>query len=474
VRSYSSGVRHDYKDSSTGTSAINTRSLSWFAVGLVFPLLALVLLLISEPNESMVPSQATPTSSQRVTIALLPPAGERVRLELPPLIKPSATANQLPRPGDLERNALLAQGDALTLTVRSGDTLDQLFRRNNLSIGDLAAMVTLPDAKSNLTKIKPGNRFEIIHDGSRVLSLTRELNESQELWIKRDGEGFTAEMIDLETEVRMTGAHGVIDSSLFEAGADAGISDAVTMEMAGKFQWDIDFNLDVRKGDSFTVVYEEIWRNGVKLKDGDIIAAEYVNRGTSFRAARYLDASGNVDYYTPEGLNVRKAFLRNPIPIVRISSGFNPNRLHPILNTIRAHRGVDYAAPTGTQVFASSDGKVIARGVNGSYGNRIELQHGGNVTTLYAHLSRFGNFRVGSRVKQGDVIGYVGATGGATGPHLHYEYRVNGVHQNPRTVDLPPAAPIAAEYRDDFKASAAKVWHQLDLYQGSLLASNVD
>jgi murein DD-endopeptidase MepM/ murein hydrolase activator NlpD len=448
--------------------------LSWFAVGLVLPLLAVTLLLISEPNESMVPSAESPESARRVTIALLPGVGERVRLELPPLLQPGIGADQLPRPEELERTALLQQGSALTLVVRNGDTLDRMFRRNDLSINDLATMIALPEAKPDLARIKPGDRIEIIHDESRVLSLSRGLNESQELWIKRDGDDFTAELIDLASEIRTAGAHGIITSSLFEAGAEAGISDAVTMEMAGKFQWDIDWNLDVRDGDSFTVVYEEIWRNGVKLRDGDIIAAEYVNRGTTYRAARYIDASGNVDDYTPEGLNVRKAFLRNPIPIVRISSGFNPNRLHPILNTIRAHRGVDYAAPTGTQVFASSDGKIISRGANGSYGNRIEIQHGGNVTTLYAHLSRFGSYSVGSRVKQGDVIGYVGATGGATGPHLHYEYRVNGVHQNPRTVDLPPAEAIAKEYLDDFKASAAKLWHQLDLYQSTLLASNIE
>jgi murein DD-endopeptidase MepM/ murein hydrolase activator NlpD len=178
--------------------------------------------------------------------------------------------------------------------------------------------------------------------------------------------------------------------------------------------------------------------------------------------------------YTPEGMSVERAFLRNPIEFTRVSSNFNPNRRHPILNTIRAHRGVDLAAATGTEVRAAGDGKIIARGANGSYGNRIEIQHGGNITTLYAHLNSFGRFKVGDRVEQEEIIGYVGMTGGATGPHLHYEYRINGVHQDPRTVDLPDAQPIDREYLADFELAAAPLWRQLDLYQGTLLASNAD
>jgi murein DD-endopeptidase MepM/ murein hydrolase activator NlpD len=507
VRSYPGGVRHDYKDSGNAPRAINLRAfdprsfkfhavnrrhLSWFVAGFVLPLVSVTLLLVSETNESMVPAEppvtAAPSSAagpfgselpaliplEPTPMVLLPSSRERVPVELPPPPPRGARPGQTLRPEDLERNALLAQGEPLMLSVKSGDSLDSMFRRNGLSIADLGAMIRLPEAADDLAKIKPGDKFEIIHDGGRVLSLSREVSESQELWVKRDGEGYLAELVDLETEVRTAGAHGIIESSLFVAGTEAGISDAVTMEMVGKFQWDIDFILDVRAGDSFTVVYEEIWRDGVKLRDGDIIAAEFVNRGEVFRVARFVDATGKADYYTPDGLNVRKAFLRNPIPIVRISSNFNPNRRHPILNVIRAHRGVDYAAPTGTQIFASGDGKVIARGENGSYGNRVEIQHGGNVTTLYAHMSKFGNYKVGDRVRQGDVIGYVGMTGGATGPHLHYEYRINGVHQNPRTVDLPDVEAIADEYRAEFQRATAPLWHQLDLYQGPLLASNAD
>jgi murein DD-endopeptidase MepM/ murein hydrolase activator NlpD len=512
VRSYPRGVRHDYKDPASAPAAgklgtfdlsridprtLSPRKLSWFAAGFVLPLVGVVLLLVSAPNESMVPSAAAtvpsaaamvpaetrvlrespPAKAPLSAMVLLPPSGERVRLELPPPQTQAAAAGQLTRPEDLQRSALLAQGEALTLTVKSGDTLDRMFRRNDLSIADLAIMIRLPEASDHLTTIRPGDRFEIIRDGERVLSLSREISDAQELWIKRNGEGYGVELIDLEIELRTAGAHGIIDgsvSSLWEAASAAGLEGETIEEIGGIFAWDIDFALEVRTGDSFTVVYEEIWRDGQKLRNGSIVAAEFVNQRRVYRAARYIDANGDDDYYTPDGMNVRRPFLRAPLDVFRVSSNFNPNRRHPILNTIRAHRGVDYAAPTNTIIKAAGEGKIIALGANGSFGNRVEIQHGGNITTLYAHLNKFGKYRVGDRVTQGDIIGYVGMTGGATGPHLHYEYRINGVHQDPRTVDLPDAQPIDREYLADFELAAAPLWRQLDLYQGTLLASNAD
>jgi murein DD-endopeptidase MepM/ murein hydrolase activator NlpD len=325
-------------------------------------------------------------------------------------------------------------------------------------------MVALPDASAALKLLKPGDRLEITHRDGEVQSLQREIDEIKLLSITRGESGFEASTIERAVDIRTTSAHGEIQSSLFEAGTDAGISDRTTMDMAGIFEYDIDFIQDVRVGDTFTVVYEELWRDGVKLRDGQIVAAEFVNQGKSFRAARFNDASGRAQYYTPEGRSVRKAFIRAPLNFTRISSNFNPNRRHPVLNTIRAHRGVDYAAPTGTPVRAAGDGKVSFRGVQGGYGNTIILQHGGNVTTLYGHLSRFGNARSGARVRLGEVIGYVGSSGLATGPHLHYEYRVNGAHRNPRTVPLPPADPIAPEHQTAFLAATAPLWRQLDGY----------
>ena len=297
--------------------------------------------------------------------------------------------------------------------------------------------------------------------------MRREIDDVKVLSIARAASGFEATTLERRLDIRTSGAHGVIQSSLFEAGVVAGMSDRITMDMAGIFEWDIDFIQDVREGDAFTVIYEEIWRDGVKLRNGAIVAAEFVNQGKAYRAARYKDATGRSDYYTPDGRSVRKAFIRAPINFTRISSNFNPSRRHPVLNTIRAHRGVDYAAPTGTPIRAAGDGKVLFRGIQGGYGNVIILQHGSNITTLYGHMSKFGKTRVGGRVKQGDVIGYVGKSGLATGPHLHYEYRVNGAHRNPRTVSLPPADPVPAEYQEDFRTATDTLWQQLDLYQGA-------
>ncbi|MBN1240637.1 MAG: M23 family metallopeptidase [Gammaproteobacteria bacterium] len=332
-------------------------------------------------------------------------------------------------------------------------------------------MVRLDDVAEHLRLLKPGDRIRVTHDQGRVLSLIRELDPIRLLAISRMDSGFSARTIERPVERRLATAHGTIERSLFEAGMQAGISDSVTMNMAGIFQWDIDFIQDVRVGDTFTVMYEEIWRDGTKIGHGPIIAAEFVNRGRSFRAARYEPPEGNADYFTPEGRSVRKAFVRAPVDFSRISSNFNLNRRHPVLNTIRAHRGVDYAAPTGTPVKAAGDGKIRFRGVNGGYGNAVIIEHGGNITTLYAHLSRFGKHREGSRVRQGDIIGYVGQSGLATGPHLHYEYRVAGAHRNPRTVTLPPADPVPAEYRADFEAKSQELWQQLEFHSGAQYAT---
>ncbi|HUF72388.1 MAG TPA: peptidoglycan DD-metalloendopeptidase family protein [Gammaproteobacteria bacterium] len=484
MRPYAGGIRHDYKDSTPTTRSFDPRGLSYFAVGLVLPLLGVLLLLVSEPNESMVldehpldaattvPIALLPPDGERVALELLPPEGERVALELPPLPDPPRAA--VSRPNEQESSALLAEGEPLTLVVQRNDSLDQLFRRNDLSVADLDAMVKLPQVGRHLGLIRPGDKIEIIRNGRSVLSLRKELSDSQALWIRRENESYKAELIDLEIEIRTAGANGVIESSLWLAASDAGLPANVTQEISGVFEWDIDFFLDVREGDSFTVVYEEIWRDGEKLRDGSIVAAEFVNQGETYRAASYVTPDGVRNYFTPEGMSVKRPFLRNPIEFTRVSSNFNPNRRHPIQNTIRAHRGVDLAAPTGTPIRAAGAGKIVARSAYGSFGNRVEIQHGGNITTLYAHMSRFGSYRLGDRVQQGDVIGYVGMTGGATGPHLHYEYRLNGIHQNPRTVELPDAEAIAREYLADFEASAAPLWHQLDLYQRSLFASTAD
>lgn len=244
------------------------------------------------------------------------------------------------------------------------------------------------------------------------------------------------------------------------------------MNVAGIFAWDVDFILDIRSGDNYYVQFEEIWQDGEFVTDGEIIAAEFNNNGRQIRAVRFKDKDNVTDYFTPDGNSVRKAFIRAPVDFTRISSNFNPNRRHPILNTIRAHRGVDYAAPRGTPIKAAGDGKVIFRGNKSGYGKVVILQHGGNITTLYAHMSSFAaKARVGSRVRQGQTIGYVGMTGLATANHLHYEYRLNGVHRNPRTVSLPDAEPIKAEYRQQFLTEAAPILEELEKFKSTQVAS---
>ncbi|HEB99883.1 MAG TPA: M23 family peptidase [Thiotrichales bacterium] len=295
-----------------------------------------------------------------------------------------------------------------------------------------------------------------------------ERNRLERLLVSRAADGFKAEVIERAPERATAHATATIDSSLFLAAQKAGLSDNLTMELAGIFGWDIDFALDIRRGDRFTVIYEELFLDGEKIGNGDILAAEFVNQGHVYRAVRYTDASGRTSYYAPDGHSMRKAFLRTPVAFSRISSRFSLGRKHPILNRIRAHKGVDYAAPYGTPIKATGDGKVIFIGRKGGYGKAVILRHGSRYTTLYAHMSRFARgLHSGSRVRQGQVIGYVGKSGLATGPHLHYEFRINGVHRNPLTVKLPAAAPIDRRYRADFEQKSRTLLAQLDLVRQS-------
>lgn len=371
-----------------------------------------------------------------------------------------------------ETEVVAPPGEITRVTVKSGDTLDRLFRRNGLSISDLALMLRLKEARNGLARILPGDNIEIRHDHDRVLELKRRLTEELTLKLIRKEDAYAAEFIAHPVERRVTYAQGRIETSLFEAGTESGLSQTLVMNLAGIFAWDVDFALEIRSGDSFALVYEEVWQDGVKLRDGEILAADFVNQGRKVRALRYEDPEGRVDYYTPEGMSMRKAFLRAPVDFTRVSSNFNPNRLHPVLKTRRPHRGVDYAARAGTPVKAAGDGKIIFRGRNGGYGNCVIIQHGGNITTLYAHLSRYDrNAPLGKRVRQGQVIGYVGSTGLATAAHLHYEYRLNGVHRNPRTVPLPEADPIPKQYRAMFEEASRPLIAKLDALSQTRLAA---
>ena len=459
-----SPILHDYKPSA-GQQVKQFNALHWFAVGLGLPLIGIALVLTlknaSGTNTSIVEDDAAAVVA--AADAHLPDA----QIENEPM----ATIEPVPFPEFHPPLQLPPEYDQLSLTIKRGDTLDALFRRNNLDLGHLAMIVRLPEAAPHLKKLIPGDELQIEHDEGSLVSLYRELNLTSALQVSKEESGFYAEIIDRPIEVRRKLAYGRIDTSLFESATAAGLPDKLIMNLAGIFAWDVDFVLDIRIGDDYYILFEEIYQDGEYVTDGDIIAAEFNNHGRTFQAIRFVDKGGRSDYYTPEGLSVRKAFIRAPVDFSRISSSFNPRRKHPILNTIRAHRGVDYAAPSGTPIKAAGDGKVIFRGRKNGYGNAVIVQHGGNITTLYGHMSRFNNSsRVGRRVVQGQTIGYVGKTGLATAPHLHYEYRLNGVHRNPRTVKLPKADPIKEEYRADFLAAAEPILDELLQYKNTQVA----
>ena len=336
--------------------------------------------------------------------------------------------------------------------VLKGDNLFNIFRRVGLSPSVLHQVMTSGPLAEQLKQIYPGHQlsFTTTRD-NQLVRLDYASGPLETLQFTRDGDSFAGEKVNREPQRVSTYKKGVIDHSLFVASQRAGLSDEVTMRLAQIFQWDIDFVLDIRKGDEFHVLYEELYLGENFIGNGRILAAEFVNRKDTHQAILYTNEQGDEHYYNPEGDSMRKAFLRAPVSFSRISSNFNLRRKHPLFKTNKPHRGIDYAAPTGTPVVAAGDGRVVQASKNAASGNFIVLQHGEQFTTKYLHLSKFArNLSKGKRVKQGQTIGYVGRTGWATGPHLHYEFVVNGTHRNPRTVKLPKATPVPEAERARF------------------------
>ncbi len=453
-----SPLLHDYKHSAARKPA-KSKAFQWFAVGLGIPLLGVALITALDRDAPHPPEPETPVMM----------AADDAPLPVDQMDAADITSAVLEPEPALPPEPVY---DKVTLTVGRGDTMERLFRKNGLDIGQLMTIAQLEAARQQFRRIKPGDVFDVEHDEGQIVSVYSELGLTSALRIERDGEGFTARVVERPIEIRKRHAYGVIETSLFESAAQAGLSDKTIMNVAGIFAWDVDFILDIRQGDNYYVQFEEIWQDGEYVTDGEIIAAEFNNNGRQIQAIRFKDKHDKTDYFTPSGDSVRKAFIRAPVDFTRISSNFNPKRRHPILNSIRAHRGVDYAAPRGTPIRAAGDGKVIFRGAKNGYGKTVILQHGGNITTLYAHMSNFAaKARLGSRVRQGQTIGYVGMTGLATANHLHYEYRLNGVHRNPRTVPLPDAEPIAEEYRERFMAEAEPILEELENFKKQQVAS---
>ncbi len=352
--------------------------------------------------------------------------------------------------------------------IKSGDTLSSLFKKAGLNDGTMLSVIHGEGEADKLQRLYAGEtiRFAIDSKGElAAIELQRSLLET--LKIEKQESSYIGQTEQREPESKPAFASGTIDGSLYLAARDAGLNDRLTMELAGIFGWDIDFVYDVRKGDQFEVVYEELYLDGEKFNTGRILSARFVNRGKENIAVLYTDSNGDSDYYTPDGKSMRKAFLRTPID-ARISSSFNLQRRHPVLDVVRPHEGTDYAAPPGSPIKAAGNGRVQFSGWKGGYGRTIVLKHGDNITTLYAHMSRIGKgMKTGARVKQGDIIGYVGSSGMVTGPHLHYEFRVNGSPRNSRTVKLPDAQPIPAAELARFKAHTEQQVAQFDAFRSN-------
>lgn len=348
-------------------------------------------------------------------------------------------------------------------TVRKGDSLWKIFDRMSLNDKALSEVMQSGSVARTLNRIRPGDQLELIRTSDGGVEKLRYMrNQLEGVVVTRNSGRLKAEKLLKVAEVIPTYAAGSISDSLFVDAKKAGLEDNLIMQLVNVFGWDIDFALDIRRGDSFGILYEQKILDGKPIGVGKILAAHFTNRNRTFNAVHYTDSSGHSGYYSPDGRSMRKAFLRTPVDFARVSSHFNLRRKHPVLHTIRAHKGVDYAASRGTPIRASGDGKITHRGRKGGYGRTVIIDHGRGYRTLYAHLNGYKRGqKKGSRVKQGQIIGYVGSSGLATGPHLHYEFHVNGKHKNPLTVAFPKAKPIPERERRKFLAHATEMSSQL-------------
>lgn len=448
---YNSFLSRDYKslpDKRAGAKVKYTHLHITVLASIILVIVTMLIFLTHDAEAMRSPLLGPPDIEQDIQAEVATPADEPAELVDIKEETPQETTSEEPSWEEVK--------------VKRGDSLARIFQRLDLDGTDLHQIMQLGKVTRALRQLRPGQVFNFdINEENVLQKMVFQRTKRKSLHIIRDTEGFRAIPVELflEKEVRFISAP--IKSSLFETGMEIGLSDNMIMEMVDIFGWDIDFAQDIRQGDHFNLLYEEHYLDGEKIDEGPIIAAEFTNRGRTYQAIRYTDSRGRSQYYTPQGLSMRKAFLRTPVDFRRISSRFG-RRHHPILNRMRLHKGVDYAAPRGTPIKAAGDGRVIFRGRKGGYGRTVIIQHGGHYSTLYAHMSRYRRgVYAGKRVRQGQIIGYVGHSGRATGSHLHYEFRVNGRHRNPLTVRLPNAAPINKKYKEDFLYHSQKILAQL-------------
>ena len=351
--------------------------------------------------------------------------------------------------------------------VQRGDTVVELLRRLNVEDAAAGAYLRTAGEAESFRMLAVGREVQAETNAAGGLVALRYLgDDGAQIVIERQGDGYTIRTLPAQLEKRLFVRTGEISTNLYAATDAAEMPEAAANQLAEIFSGDIDFHHDLRKGDKFTVMYEMVYSNGTLVNTGRIQAAEFINQGQTYRAVYFQG-----DYYTAEGKSVRKAFLRSPIAFSRVSSGFTKSRFHPVLNKWRAHKGVDFAAPIGTKVKATSDGVISSFGRQGGYGNVILINHQGRFTTVYGHLSRFAKgLRRGQRVAQGEVIGYVGMTGLTSGPHLHYEFKIDGQQRDPLRVALPDAKPIGDADKAAFQSVADSFVARLNLLRNTNLA----
>lgn len=374
-----------------------------------------------------------------------------------PLIKhPSITAirDQATKPDGSE---------TITVLVRSGNTLSGILNEHGIKIEQMPQLLTDSVVNQYLSKLKIGQKFEITQSADGDFhSLNVRVGNDKRITIRRSANDFVIASIDLPVEKERVVTSGTIEQSLYLAAEQANLKQSTIMELANIFQWELDFVRDIRKGDQFALVYDKLYRDGSYIGDGDILAAEFARGGKTHSAIRFTTDDGNTNYYSPEGKSLKRTFMRHPVDLVRITSKFNPKRMHPVLAKIRAHRGVDYGSPHGSPIYATADGNVKFAGAKGAYGKTVVIQHGQNFSTLYAHMSKISSkSKKGKKIRQGDVIGYVGRSGRVTGTHLHYEFRVNNKQIDPLKVELPVADPLPKKYLAELRAVSQQMTNQM-------------
>ena len=362
------------------------------------------------------------------------------------------------------------------LSVKSGDSLGKLLSQIGVSAAEIHELATTSAAKP-LVHLKVGDQFSIWLDEQKQIQRVS-FPKSQVLTyeVNRKNDQFQVAEIHADVEIQRAVASSEINSAFYIAAQNAGLSPKSIMNLADIFAWDIDFIRELRDGDQLKVIYEKKYIDGEYIGDGDILAAEISTNNQNEMHYAYLmrDGDKNIGYYDENGGSLRKAFLRNPVDVVRITSRFNPKRFHPVLKKWKAHRGVDYGGPTGTPVRATGKGKIIQRAYGPGYGRYIKIQHQNNYMTVYGHFSKFGKYKKGQYVNQGDIIGYIGQSGRATGPHLHYEFRVNNKHVDPLKVKFASAGPIPKKYKSEYQNLVAQLNSQMEQFDNISVAANFE